>query len=449
VRSGKRPFIAGVARSALPEGLMGKLESVARSLRVNMQAVLLAALQAVLLRYTGQDDLVIGVPVAGRDRQETHGLVGYFINTLPVRCVAIEGASFADMVREASAATLAALDHALLPIEEVVAASGVARVSNANPLFQVLFQYLPEGTGRATFKIGSGNTGPFDKMAGLSHAKMDLTFTVGGENILAEYMAELYDAPTMERLLGSFVNILEQLVDDSRSPALSGSLLGPRDALEAARFSMGPERPEYVTASFVHDAFDAMAIASPNQRCLCFEGEWLSYGEVSKRVCTGAARLASLGVGPGVVVGIMLDRSFELVISILSVLKAGGCYLPCDPAYPDDRLSVYLEDGNAFLVLASLKHAERAKSMVGDGVPVLDITAAADVPADVTLRAPGANDPAYIIFTSGSTGRPKGVMVAHRGLRDLMPWLVDMYQLSKYLLFSFIVALLPRLSPVF
>ncbi|KAL4548434.1 hypothetical protein Ndes2526B_g01008 [Nannochloris sp. 'desiccata'] len=160
-RPSKPTFLAGVARSSLPEGLLGKLESVARSLRVNMQAVLLAGLQAVLLRYTGQDDLVVGVPVAGRDRQETQSLVGYFINTLPVRCVAVEGASFADMVLEASTATLAALDHSLLPIEEVVAASGVSRVPNANPLFQVLFQYLPEGTGRATFKIGSGEAGPF------------------------------------------------------------------------------------------------------------------------------------------------------------------------------------------------------------------------------------------------------------------------------------------------
>ena len=136
-----------MTRLSLPDGLLPRLETVARSLRVNAQAVLLAALQAVLLRYTGQDDLVIGVPVAGRDRQETHGLVGYFINTLPVRCLASAEASFADMVRGASAATLAALDHSLLPLEEVIAASGVARVPNANPLFQVLFQYLPEGGG--------------------------------------------------------------------------------------------------------------------------------------------------------------------------------------------------------------------------------------------------------------------------------------------------------------
>ena len=152
-RPSKPTFAAGATRLSLPDGLLPRLEGVARSLRVNAQAVLLAALQAVLLRYTGQDDLVVGVPVAGRDRQETHGLIGYFINTLPVRCVASEGASFADMVRGASAATLAALDHALLPLEEVIAVAGVARVPNANPLFQVLFQYLPEGAGGASLQL--------------------------------------------------------------------------------------------------------------------------------------------------------------------------------------------------------------------------------------------------------------------------------------------------------
>ena len=239
---------------------------------------------------------------------------------------------------------------------------------------------------------------------------------------------------TVQRMLNRIISILEAAAADMDQPLKKQERLAKEDVDEVLQLSMGPQRPEYVSAPLVADAFDAIAASSPDQRCLCFEGDWLSYGEVAQRVSAGASRLASLGVGPGVVVGIMLDRSFDLVISILSVLKAGGCYLPCDPSYPDDRLSVYLEDGNAFLVLASLKHAERAKSMVGDGVPVLDITVDADVTPAVssaTLRQPNPNDPAYIIFTSGSTGRPKGVVVPHRGLRDLMPWLVDMYKLSK------------------
>ena len=175
-------------------------------------------------------------------------------------------------------------------------------------------------------------------------------------------------------LLGSFVSVVEQLVENVGASALGGSLLGPRDALEAARLSMGEERPEYLSGPLVHESFQAVAANHPDRRCLCYEGEWLSYGEVAARVSVGAARLAALGVGPGVVVGVMLDRSFDLVVSILSVLSAGGCYLPCDPSYPDDRLAVYLEDGAAVVVLASAEHTERAKAMVGAGVPVIDLS---------------------------------------------------------------------------
>jgi non-ribosomal peptide synthetase component F len=388
----------------------------------------------VLLRYTGQDDLVIGVPVAGRDRQETHGLVGYFINTLPVRCVAVEDASFADMVREASAATLAALDHSLLPLEEVVAASGVARVANANPLFQVLFQYLPEGTGGTSPSFGGGDTRPFAKMSGLGHAKMDLNFTVGGNNITAEYMSEIYDDVTIRQIVGSFFGVLEQVVDDVRADALQGVLLGRQDVGLVAGFSMGIERPEYLQAPLAHEMFEAIATQSPDRKCLCYEGEWLSYGEVNARATAAAAQLVALGVGPGISVGVMLDRSFELVVAILAALKSGGCYLSCDPTYPDDRLAIYLEDGGATVVLVQEKDMERAKSMVLDGVQVLNVSVItnpdpAAKAANVKFERPTTEHPAYVIFTSGSTGRPKGVMVPHRGLKDHVLGIIEYFDL--------------------
>ena len=426
-------YVAGALKATLPNGLLFKLGQVARSLRVNEQAMLLAALQAVLLRYTGQDDLVIGVPVAGRDRQETHGLIGYFINSLPVRCLASDDASFADMVRGASAATLAALDHGLLPLEDVVAASGVARVANVNPLFQVLFQYMPSAPSGGQAFMGDIAVDSYEGPAGLAHAKMDLSFLMSGESILVDYMSELFDAATVERLFGSFVSILEQMVTDVNASALGGSLLSPQDADEVAALSMGEERPAYLSAPLVHEAFEAVAARSPDQRCLCFKDEWLTYGEVNSRASKVALHLASLGIGPGTVVGLMLDRSFELIVSILGVLKAGACYLPCDPAYPDDRIAIYLEDGVAEVVLVQAHHEARAQAMVGQGVKVIDVASLSGQPdGAVALRPASPNDAAYIIFTSGSTGRPKGGMVAHRGLKDLLPWLVDMYNLSKF-----------------
>jgi len=330
------------------------------------------------------------------------------------------------------------LDHSLLPLESIVAVSGAGRVQNVNPLFQVLLQYLPGSPTDWGLKLDGIKVNTCSLLPGLTQAKMDLNINFKADAVEAEYLKDLFDATTIQRLVRSYIAVLQHIVNDVDATALNSSILGDNDAEEVVYFSLGDQRPQYLTAPLMHESFEAAAARSPSSKCLCFEGTWLSYGEVAQRVAVAAARLASLGVGPGVVVGIMMDRSFDLVVSILSVLKAGGCYLPCDPAYPDDRLSVYLEDGNAFLVLASFKHAQRARSMVVDGIPVLDICVDAAITFaavdSVPLRRSGPDDPAYIIFTSGSTGRPKGVVVAHRGLRDLLPWLVDMYKLSKCLL---------------
>ena len=424
-------YKAGSVRTTLPAGLLPRLEDVARTLRVNAQAVLLAGFQAVLMQYSGQDDVVLGVPVAGRDRPETHDLMGYFINTLPVRCIASETATFADLIRAASAATLSALDNGMLPLEEVIAAANVERVPNANPLFQVLFQYLPSRTIPKNVGLKGIGTSNYEGYGGLAHAKMDLNVMIMGNDIILEYMAELFDNPTMQRFYNSYMTVLEQIAHDVDAQALKCNLLGREDAEEVAALSMGVQRPEYLKYPLAHEAFEAMAAKFPDNQCLWFDGVWLTYAEVDARSSALAAQLAGMGVGPGVVVGVMLERSFDLVISILSVLKAGGCYLPLDPSYPDDRLAVYLEDANAVLVLIQGHLTERAKSMVGPSVPVIDVTQLdySAKAAAITKRA-GPEDPCYIIFTSGSTGRPKGVMLPHRGVRDLLPWLGEEFKLS-------------------
>jgi non-ribosomal peptide synthetase component F len=415
-------------RATLPSGLLANLEGVARCLRVNLQAVLLAGLQTVLLRYSGLGDLVIGVPVAGRDRLETHGLVGYFINTLPVRCTASEGATFQDMVVNASKATLAALEHSVLPLEEVLAASGVARVSNVNPLFQVLFQYMPEDGENEPIKLGDGELQPYQHSGGLAHAKMDLTFTMAGGKVSLDYMSEMYDGATIERIYSSFVSVLEHCVTDPAVQALAIDILGSQ-AEAVAAFSIGKERPHYVQTPLAHESFEAIAAQSPERNCLCYEGKWMSYGEVEARASAIAAQLCSLGVGPGVTVGVMLHRSFELVISMLAVLKAGGYFLPCDPDYPDDRLAIYLEDGKALVTLVHGPTVARAKEMVDPSVTIINVedVAASDSKSSVKLKRASKGDPAYVIFTSGSTGRPKGVLIDHTALIDFVNYNLEYY----------------------
>ena len=436
----------------LPLGLLEQVEALARRLRVNIQAVLLSAFQLALLFHSGDEEVVVGVPTAGRDQPETHGLIGYFINTLPVRCSVSDSCTFEDMIRATSESTIAALAHSILPLQEIVASSPVARVPGANPLFQCLFQYLdPTRDPGAIGKLVLG------QMTGRKHnhvqlkttAKADVTAVLLGSVLYLEYMTEIYDCQTIQRLYDTFKTALTCMVDNMHANVRSTSLLSLDQSIDLAEKCMGEQRPEYFDARLVHDAFAAMAVSCPDLECLVFQDQRLTYGEAYHRVRTMAEALVSVhGVGPGVVVGVMLDRSLDLVVSILAVLTAGGCYLPCDPSYPDERLSVYVEDAGSSLLLTEPAHVDRATAMAassGRSVGILDVTSVFASAEDGGLGAfsgdmpvaAGPEDPAYIIFTSGSTGRPKGVTVPHRGLRDFAHFIVDEYDLGASLLRRF------------
>lgn len=266
---------------------------------------------------------------------------------------------------------------------------------------------------------------------------MDLAVYMSGDSVIFEYMAELFDTQTMDRLFGSFVGVLEQLANDINASALGGSLLSGQDVDDVARLSIGDERPGYITAPLVFEAFETVASQYPDNRCLCYEGVWLTYSEMEARASAVAGRLVGLGVGPGVVVGLMVDRSFELVISMMSILKAGGCFLPCDPSYPDERLAIYLEDGGAIAVLVQADQAARAQSMIAPGVHIIDVeeisrgvNGLVSDPSKELKRA-SPLDPAYCIFTSGSTGRPKGVVINHTGLINFLEYNVEYYSITQ------------------
>ena len=315
---------AGQLLTKMPDTVLAGLQALARSLGVNMQAVLLAGLQALLLRYTGQDDVMVGVPVAGRDRPETHGLVGYFINTLPVRCAAEEDQSFAGLAQKASRATLDVLAHSLLPLTDILQAAGVQRMPGVSPLFQVLFQYLPPGE-VAHLQLGGVAAVPLPVKGALAHAKLELTINITGAGMLSvDYMAELFDATTIERMVASYFTLLEAAVETPAAPINTLAMLSQADRQTLSGFSAGKSRPEYLAAPPFPAAFAALAGRQPGRPCLVFEGAEMSYGAVAQGAAALAATLAGMGVGRGSTVGIMLDRSFELIIAIIGVLQAGG-----------------------------------------------------------------------------------------------------------------------------
>jgi non-ribosomal peptide synthetase component F len=236
----------------------------------------------------------------------------------------------------------------------------------------------------------------------------------------------------MERLMNSITHVLELAIENPHallSESVGTSLLTRKNLDEVLCMSIGEERPHYVQTPLAHESFEAIAAQSPERKCLCYEGKWLSYGEVDARASAIATQLCSLGVGPGVTVGVMLHRSFELVISMLAVLKAGGYFLPCDPDYPDDRLAIYLEDGKALVTLVHGPTIARAKEMVDPSVTIINVddVPASDNTSSIELKRASKGDPAYVIFTSGSTGRPKGVLIDHTALIDFVNYNLEYY----------------------
>ncbi len=384
----------------------------------------------MLLRYSGQDDLVIGVPVAGRDRSETHGLVGYFINTLPIRCLANEDASFSDVISDTSSAMLGALDHSLLPLENIVAVSGVGRVQNVNPLFQVLFQYF-ENNGEQDGLLGDIKYKSLS-LAKLGQAKLDLTTRVVGTELQMDFMSEVFDEITVRNLLNSYISVLTVGVADIQKKASMLPLINVADDTNVKvlrELSCGKWNPAHLEEPMVTAALTQCANSEPNRVCLVFEGEEMTYGQLEARVTSLAQVLAGCGLQPGMGVGIFLERSFELFIAMMATLKAGGYVVPMDPEFPTERLAMYAEDTQVHSIITTAALKSRAEALSTAQILVLDDDSLQNTPNGVLPDEISPESIAYVEFTSGSTGRPKGVIVQHHCLASYCASIRDMYSL--------------------
>jgi len=385
---------------------------------------LLAAFYTLLARYTGEEDLVAGTPVAGRGNAETEGLIGFFVNTLVLRTSLAGDPSFLELLARVRTTALEAYAHQDLPFEQLVAELAPRRDLDRSPLFQVLFalwERPPELT------LSPGLTGSVAELR-TSASMFDLTLQVtrDGDTLSpdAEYAADLFDAATVDRLLGHLGTLL------AGAAAAPGRRLSELPLLAAAeleqlRSSWNGAEPEPLSAPTLHELFAAQAARTPGTLAVVRGSEALTYAELEARSALLAERLRRLGAGPEVPVGVCLPRTPEMVVALLAVLRAGGFYLPLDPAYPAERLAYMLEDSGCDLVL-TVEAAAAALPQAGVRLLRLDEPLDTD-PGDATREPrvlPGVlpNNLAYLIYTSGSTGRPKAVAIEHRGAALLAGW---------------------------
>ncbi|MER7009271.1 amino acid adenylation domain-containing protein, partial [Dactylosporangium sp. NPDC000555] len=396
------------------------VRALAAAQRATPFMVLLAAFDVVLSRWSRQDDVVVGTPVANRHSSATEGLVGFFVNTVPLRADLSGRPTFRALVDRVRDSVVPALEHQDVPFERIVQAVRAAPDARRNPLFQVMFALhnLPEEPPAP----GGLSIAP---VPGLHHsAKFDLTLafveTGGALRGHLEYRTDLFDAPTVARLAGHLTTLLADAVADPDRPIGSLRLMDPHE-LAAVLLDWHPPALPRTGGATLHEAFAAQAARTPDAVAVVDGAERLTYAALAERVDRLAARLRRAGVTRGTLVALRLGRGADLVVAVLAVLRAGGAYVPTDPQAPPQRLRHILDDTAAPFLLTRSSLAADAPARPGTEVLLVDApdepdaTGAAPVPFE-----PGdGDDLAYVIYTSGSTGTPKGVRIPHRTVRWL------------------------------
>ncbi|MFD8621041.1 amino acid adenylation domain-containing protein [Streptomyces sp. NPDC059513] len=413
--------------------LTARLRALSGRSRVTLFMTTMAAYSVLLHRLSGQDDLCLGYFSGGRGDIGTDDLIGLFLNTLPVRSQTTPGQPFEAHLEQVRASVLGGDAHRELPFELLVDEVQPARDVSGHPVFQVAFSYYAASPEES----GAGSTGvritPSAVGTQARSAKFDLTLyvreTEDGE--LAgdlEFATSLFDRSTVERFAAYYLRLLEAVADAPETALESLPILdeGERRLLLEEWNDTAAEIPD----ATLPDLFEQVAARTPRAPAVVHGARTLPYGELDAEANRLARHLAARGIGPGDFVAVALPRTERIVVAVLAVLKAGAAYVPVDPAYPADRISLMLEDADPALVLTSAQ----ARDRIPDGdrpLLVLDdpATAAAvaahdaHAPTDPERTAPlHPSHPAYAIYTSGSTGRPKGVVVAHRSVANLAAW---------------------------
>ncbi|HCL4081127.1 TPA: non-ribosomal peptide synthase/polyketide synthase [Pseudomonas aeruginosa] len=400
----------------LPAELAEALRRLAQAEQGTLFMLLLASFQALLHRYSGQNDIRVGVPIANRNREETEGLIGFFVNT-QVLCAELDGQlPFRELLRQVRRAVVEAQGHQDLPFEQLVDALQPERSLSHAPLFQVMYNHQRDDHRGSRF-ASLGELEVEDLAWDVQTAQFDLTLDTyeSSNGLLAEltYATDLFDASSAERIAGHWLNLLRSIVARPEARIAELKLLDEAEA-RADLLQWNPHPQDFPPASCLHRLIERQAAERPRATAVVYGERALDYGELNLRANRLAHRLIELGVGPDVLVGLAAERSLEMIVGLLAILKAGGAYVPLDPRYPSDRLGYMIEDSGIRLLLT--QRAARERLPLGEGLPCLLLDAEhewAGYPESDPQSAVGVDNLAYVIYTSGSTGKPKGTLLPH------------------------------------
>ncbi|MCP3059792.1 amino acid adenylation domain-containing protein, partial [Myxococcus sp. K38C18041901] len=409
------------ARFSIPLDEVAALKKLGREERTTLFMTVLGLFNILMSRYAGQTDVCVGTPIANRNRPELEGLIGFFVNTLVLRTDLSGAPTFRQLVQRVREVSLGAYGNQDLPFEHVVEALHPERSLGQNPLFQVMFSLQESATASAsldgltltTLPVETG-TSKFDLLMALEETPTGLTGDL-------EYDTDLFDAATIERMLGHFRTLLSAAAAQPDTCITSLPMLTEAERQQLV-VDWNHTSTDFPRQHCIHELFSAQAYASPDAIAVRFGDESLTYAQLEVQANQLAWHLQSLGVVADTLVGLYLERSPSLIVAMLACLKAGGAYLPLDTAYPAERLSLMLRDSGAPILLTSRTLAGAIQAP--EGVRVLSLEELAPTLGKLPTHAPSTlttpSNLAYAIYTSGSTGQPKGIVVPHLGVVRLV-----------------------------
>ncbi|MEH2296963.1 non-ribosomal peptide synthetase [Nostoc sp.] len=414
----------------LPHFLTQALETLSYQEGVTLFMTMLAAFQTLLYRYTQQEDITVGSPIANRNRSELEGLIGFFVNSLVIRTDLSGNPTFRELLNRVREVTLGAYSHQDLPFEKLVEELHPERDLSYHPFFQVVFSL--QNTPIVALELPGLTLSLFEFDS--KTAKLDLEFhlwqdldSLKGQMV---YSTDLFDHTTITRMLGHFQTLLESVVANPEQRLSDLSLLTVRERQELL-IDWNQTKRDYPENKCFHQLFEAQMEKTPDAIAVVFGDQQLSYKELNIRSNQLAHYLQKIGVKTESLVGICLERSLEMIIALLGILKAGGAYLALDPSLPQERLNFMLEDAEVLVLLTQeklLKHFQDFSN------PIIcideDWTTITQHSQENPTNCVTSDNLAYVIYTSGSTGKPKGVLLQHRGLSNLAKAQIEVFNLQ-------------------
>ncbi|UCM94175.1 MAG: amino acid adenylation domain-containing protein [Candidatus Megaira endosymbiont of Mesostigma viride] len=441
-------YRGGVYTTEIDVKTLKALKVLGESEGATLFMTLLAAINVVLYKHSGQKDIVIGTPIANRNHHEIEGLIGFFVNTLALRTKIDPQESFRGLLRRVKEWTLEAYEHQDVPFEQVVDHLDIPRQLNRNPVFQVMFVLQNMGLGdqgkTGDLEGGDGTPHPQGKIqipewlrAQEQMAKFDLSIeayeSVDKLHLSLNYLKDVFKQESIIRIASHLKTLIGEIVEAPEKATGSYKVLDWAEK-EKLLIEWNATEREYPRDKTVVELFEEQVFKNPNNVAVVYGEESLTYKELNERSNQMAHYLRCLGVRAETLVGVSLDRSLELIIGILGILKAGGAYVPLDPEYPEERLQFMLEDTAAPVLITSIHLKGKYTSYKGSFVIIDDEKTEEELGQESKENLEkiiNGDNLVYVIYTSGSTGQPKGVMIEHKALYNRLIWMKKAYNIES------------------